>query len=116
MTTEEIYQLSGIDSWFLEKIREIVVTENEVQAWLAKWGRSVVSFTFLEADGLSPTPVWLRLRTARREIRNLRKEKGVEAVFCSVDTCGAEFAAFTPYLYSTYEGKMNPNQPSERRS
>ena len=45
MTTEEIYQLSGIDSWFLEKIREIVVTENEVQAGWPKWGRSAVKFT-----------------------------------------------------------------------
>jgi carbamoyl-phosphate synthase large subunit len=48
------------------------------------------------------------------EIRKLRKGKGVEAVFCSVDTCGAEFAAFTPYLYSTYEGE-DESKPTQRK-
>jgi carbamoyl-phosphate synthase large subunit len=48
------------------------------------------------------------------EIRSLRKGKGIEAVFNSVDTCGAEFAAFTPYLYSTYEGEDESN-PTQRK-
>ena len=48
------------------------------------------------------------------EIRNARNSKGVEAVFNSVDTCGAEFQAFTPYLYSTYEGE-DESKPTRRK-
>jgi carbamoyl-phosphate synthase large subunit len=48
------------------------------------------------------------------EIRKTRKEKGIEAVFNSVDTCGAEFQAFTPYLYSTYEGE-DESKRTERK-
>ena len=48
------------------------------------------------------------------EVRNARKAKGVEAVFNSVDTCGAEFQAFTPYLYSTYEGE-DESKPTARK-
>jgi carbamoyl-phosphate synthase large subunit len=47
-------------------------------------------------------------------VRELRKKLGVEAVFNAVDTCGAEFRAFTPYLYSTYEGEDESN-PSRRK-
>ena len=116
MTAEEIYQLSGIDPWFLEKIREIVVTENEVQGWLAK-AREVSrgTFTFLEARWALPTPVWLRLRTARKpRFGTSARKRGIEAVFSAVDTCGAEFAAFTPYLYSTYEGE-DEARPTQRK-
>ena len=48
------------------------------------------------------------------EVRRLRKSQGIEAVFCSVDTCGAEFKAFTPYLYSTYEGE-DESKPTHRK-
>jgi carbamoyl-phosphate synthase large subunit len=115
MSTEEIYQLSSIDPWFLEKIREIVATENEIRAWRGKadqigdqlwrsWKQ--MGFADCRLAGL--------IDSTEGEIRKLRKEKGVDAVFCSVDTCGAEFAAFTPYLYSTYEGEDEAN-PTQRK-
>jgi carbamoyl-phosphate synthase large subunit len=115
MATEKIYQLSGIDPWFLEKIREIIVTENDIGTWRGKAGeidrdllRSWKQMGFADC----------RLATltdgSEAEIRKLRKEKGVEAVFCAVDTCGAEFAAFTPYLYSTYEGE-DESKPTQRK-
>ena len=52
--------------------------------------------------------------TGENDIRRVRKEKEVEAVFNSVDTCGAEFQAFTPYLYSTYEGE-DESKPTARK-
>ena len=115
MTTEEIYQLSGIDPWFLDKIREIVATENEIQACRGKAGE--ISHDLLRSwkqMGFADSRLAALTDSTEGEIRKLRKEKGVEAVFCSVDTCGAEFAAFTPYLYSTYEGE-DESKPTRRK-
>ena len=115
MSTEEIYQLSCIDPWFLEKIREIVVTENEIQAWRGK--ASEIGHQLWQSwkqMGFADCRVAALTDSTEGEIRELRKKRGVEAVFCSVDTCGAEFAAFTPYLYSTYEGE-DEAKPTQRK-
>ncbi len=53
--------------------------------------------------------------TTEDEVRRLRKSQGIEAVFCSVDTCGAEFKAFTPYLYSTYEGEDESKRTQRKK-
>jgi carbamoyl-phosphate synthase large subunit len=115
MTTQEIYQLSGIDPWFLDKIREIAATDNEIQAWRGKAGE--ISRDLLRSwkqTGFADCRIAALTNSTEGGIRKLRKDKGVEAVFCSVDTCGAEFAAFTPYLYSTYEGE-DESKPSQRK-
>ena len=115
MTSEEIYQLSGIDPWFLEKIREIIATESEIQS--CRDGASDISGALLRSwkqMGFADARLAVLMNRTEAEIRNLRKQKGVEAVFSAVDTCGAEFAAFTPYLYSTYEGE-DEAKPSARK-
>ena len=115
MSTEEIYHLSSIDPWFLEKIREIVATENEIQTWRGKAGE--IAHELLRSwkqMGFADARLAMLMDSTEGEIRTLRKEKGIEAVFCSVDTCGAEFAAFTPYLYSTYEGE-DEAKPTQRK-
>jgi carbamoyl-phosphate synthase large subunit len=115
MATEEIYQLSGIDPWFLEKIREIIATENEIYAWRGK--ASEINrdlFRSWKQMGFADFRLAALTDSGEQEIRKLRKEKGVEAMFSSVDTCGAEFAAFTPYLYSTYEGE-DESKPTQRK-
>ena len=115
MSTEEIYQLSSIDPWFLEKIREILATENEIQTWRGK-AREINQelLRSWKQMGFADARLAMLTDSTEGEIRTLRKENGVEAVFCSVDTCGAEFAAFTPYLYSTYEGE-DEAKPSQRK-
>ena len=115
MSTEEIYHLSSIDPWFLEKIREIVATEKEIQTWRGKAGE--IAHELLRSwkqMGFADARLAMLMDSTEGEIRTLRKEKGIEAVFCSVDTCGAEFAAFTPYLYSTYEGE-DEAKPTQRK-
>ena len=115
MTTEEIFQLSAIDPWFLEKIREIIATESEIAsaagspaqldaAVLRRWKQM----------GFADARIAKLIGAGEAEVRNARKAKGVEAVFNSVDTCGAEFQAFTPYLYSTYEGE-DESKPTARK-
>jgi carbamoyl-phosphate synthase large subunit len=115
MTSAEIYQLSGIDPWFLDKIQEIIATEDAIQVWRGKAGKiSAATLLSWKQMGFSDCRIAALTDSSEEEIRKLRKEKGVEAVFCAVDTCGAEFAAFTPYLYSTYEGE-DESKPTERK-
>ncbi len=103
MSVAEVYELTGIDPWFLDNLLEIVETEDRLRH-CGGW------------DALTPD----LLRTAKRfgfadrqlaaifgrsdmEVRRRRLELGIRAVFKSVDTCAAEFEAYTPYYYSTYE-------------
>jgi carbamoyl-phosphate synthase large subunit len=115
MSADEIHQLTSFDPWFLEKIREIIVTEAEIEKFHGNV--SAVDPELLRAwKQMGFADARIAALTAAREsdIRSLRKAQGVEAVFNSVDTCGAEFQAFTPYLYSTYEGE-DESKPSRRK-
>ncbi len=102
-TVGEIVSLTRIDPWFLENVRQIVDEERKIsertspldEPSLRRWKRMGFSDRRLAA---------LRGST-EAEIRARRSELGVRAVYKTVDTCGAEFAAYTPYLYSTYEGE-----------
>ncbi len=110
MSIEELYELTWIDPWFLNNIRQIIEMEGNIREM----------FPSAVADNETRTPITYLLRTAKEygfsdkriselagkneiEIRNLRKELGLKPVYKLVDTCAAEFEAFTPYLYSTYE-------------
>jgi carbamoyl-phosphate synthase large subunit len=106
LTTDEIYQLSAIDPWFLEKVREIIAADDEIAASKGKLNDlSADTLRGWKQMGFADARIAKLIESSEAEVRQARKEKGVEAVFNSVDTCGAEFQAFTPYLYSTYEGE-----------
>jgi carbamoyl-phosphate synthase large subunit len=106
MPVEEIYRLSAIDPWFLEKIREIISADGEIAGFNGKLAELDAGLLRRwKQAGFADARIATLIGAEEMEFRNTRKEKGVEAVFNSVDTCGAEFQAFTPYLYSTYEGE-----------
>ncbi|MGE5217226.1 MAG: carbamoyl-phosphate synthase large subunit [Chloroflexota bacterium] len=115
MSTEEIYRLSAIDPWFLDKVREVIATDGNLSSSTGKLAE-------LDADllrrwkqmGFADARIATQIGASEAEVRRARREKGVEAVFNSVDTCGAEFQAFTPYLYSTYEGE-DESKPTARK-
>jgi carbamoyl-phosphate synthase large subunit len=100
-TVEEIHRRSKIDPWFLGNIQEIVDTERALQAAAPAdrpaWLRPAKQMGFSDARLAA---LW-GMREA--DVRALRKQHGVLPVYKRVDTCGAEFEAHTPYLYSTYE-------------
>ncbi|HEX9452863.1 MAG TPA: carbamoyl-phosphate synthase large subunit, partial [Candidatus Binatia bacterium] len=106
LTTDEIFELSAYDPWFLEKIRELIVTDEAI-------GKHQGDLTSVDAPtlrswkqmGFADARIAKLTGSTEAAVRQTRKELGVESVFNSVDTCGAEFQAFTPYLYSTYEGE-----------
>ena len=106
MTTDEIFQLSAYDPWFLDQIRELIATDKEIEncrGQLAELDAAVLRSW--KEMGFADARIAKLVGVTEAEFRAARKQKGVEAVFNAVDTCGAEFEAFTPYLYSTYEGE-----------
>ena len=115
LSTEEIYQLSRIDPWFLEKIREIVESEKEIQSFNGKLQDiQPALLRQWKALGFADQRLAKLLGCGEAGLRAWRLQKDIQAVFCSVDTCGAEFAAYTPYLYSTYEGQ-DESKPTPRK-
>ena len=115
LSTEEIYQLSRIDPWFLEKIREIVESEKEIQSFNGKLQDiQPALLRQWKAMGFADQRLAKLLGCGESGLRAWRLQKDIQAVFCSVDICGVEFAAYTPYLYSTYEGQ-DESKPTPRK-
>ena len=111
MRTAEVQALTKIDPWFLENMREIVEFEPEIRrAGLTDAG------VLRRAKQLGFADAWIARLTGTREgeIRARRLAQGIRATFKTVDTCAAEFAAYTPYLYSTYE-EEDEAPPTDRR-
>ena len=101
---KEIFDLTKIDEWFLYNIKDIVDLEEELKN--SPKGPDKISPELLRMAkeyGFSDIKIAELLGSDERAIREKRKSEGVEVTFKRVDTCGAEFEAHTPYLYSTYE-------------
>lgn len=96
MSIEKVYELTKVDPWFLQNILEIIEEENRIKG-LGTWDYQAKQF------GFSDRQLAYLLGKKENDIYQERKEQGVAAVYKLVDTCAAEFEAFTPYYYSTYE-------------
>ncbi len=102
MSLEEIFDETAIDPWFLAQIEEIVAAEAALRdRTLASL--SVDELRFLKSKGFSDQRIARLLATHQHEVRAMRHALGVRPVYKRVDTCAAEFATQTAYLYSTYE-------------
>jgi len=101
LSDDEIHASTRYDPWFLARIREIV--DEEARLIQSGLPREVHALRRLKMMGFSDAR--LATLTARTEssVRAERQRHGVRAVFKRIDTCGAEFEAQTPYMYSTYE-------------
>jgi carbamoyl-phosphate synthase large subunit len=110
---EEVHHLTKIDPWFLAQIKEIVDIE------LALEQRTLADLDFetlwqLKRRGFSDRRLAFLLDTVEGEVRKLRHQLNVRPVFKRVDTCAAEFATNTAYLYSTYEQECEA-KPTDRK-
>ena len=114
-TVARLYEMTGIDPWFLNHIQAIIEKEDEIRQRLGGTADSDREF-WAEIKNMGFSDRRLAELSGRSEddIRALRLEAGVLAGFRTVDTCGAEFEAFTPYYYSTYEGAQESRR-SERK-
>jgi carbamoyl-phosphate synthase large subunit len=99
-TTDEVHALTRIDPWFLEQMREIVAYEREIAR--AGLGDPAV-LRRAKQLGFADRRIGQLTGSTEGEVRDRRLAAGIRVTFKTVDTCAAEFAAHTPYLYSTYE-------------
>ncbi|OUL30644.1 carbamoyl phosphate synthase large subunit [Nostoc sp. T09] len=102
LTNEEIYELTGIDPWFLDKLQQLL----EVEKFLKRTPLQQLTkeqMYDVKREGFSDRQIAYATKTNEDEVRAYRKQLGVIPVYKTVDTCAAEFEAFTPYYYSTYE-------------
>ena len=110
---DEVHQLTKIDPWFLSQIKEIVDIELALeQRTLADLDAN--AFLQLKRRGFSDRRLAFLLDTAEAEVRKLRHQFNVRPVYKRVDTCAAEFATNTAYLYSTYEQECE-SKPTDRK-
>ena len=113
MSEDEAQELSGIDPWFLAQIADLVRVEGEVaEAGLA--GLDPARMRALKRQGFSDRRLAALTGSSELEIRSLRHGQGIRPVFKRVDTCAAEFASSTAYLYSTYEEECEA-LPTDRK-
>ena len=104
MSVEEVFALTKIDPWFLVQIEQIVKIELELETTsLDKI--DAATMRALKQKGFSDRRLARQLKTTDTAIRERRKLLGVRPVYKRVDTCAAEFATNTAYLYSTYEAE-----------
>ncbi|MFN4259417.1 MAG: carbamoyl-phosphate synthase large subunit [Gemmataceae bacterium] len=103
---DDIYQRTKIDRWFLYNIQEIVQMEERLRACPGLHAADASLLLDAKQHGLSDRQLSFLWNVTEMEVRRHRKSLGVEPVFKLVDTCAAEFEAFTPYYYSTYEAPV----------
>jgi len=109
---EKIYEYSAIDPWFLAQIEDLVATENKLSGTSVE-ALGAEEFYALKRKGFSDRRLAKLLGTDELKVASLRRNLGVRPVYKRVDTCAAEFASSTAYLYSTYEQECEA-EPSDK--
>ena len=115
MPIEEIHKLTNIDRWFLDHIARIVQLEDELRSLENPREISAEMMRRVKQYGFSDQQLSVIWSIPESDVRALRKSLGVIATFKSVDTCAAEFEAYTPYYYSTYEQEDETPPPSDKK-
>jgi carbamoyl-phosphate synthase large subunit len=113
MSVEEIHGACKIDPWFLQRIAEIVALEKKIlRHGLPEDADNLRS---LKAAGFSDSRLASLAGVAEADVRQARRALGVAPVYKRIDTCAAEFASPTPYMYSTYEAPFAGEPACEAR-
>ena len=115
MSIDEIYTITNIDKWFLDQLQELVEIENRLRGIGSLEGMDAATMRQVKQFGFSDRQLATLLNSDDGEIREWRKSRGVVATYKSVDTCAAEFEAYTPYYYSTYESENETPPKGEKK-
>lgn len=102
MSVEDIYELTGIDPWVLNHLQDLLSTERFLKR-TPLMDLNADTLLYIKQQGFSDRQIAYATKTSEDEVRQYRKSLKVLPVYKTVDTCAAEFEAFTPYYYSTYE-------------
>ncbi|MEP5728299.1 MAG: carbamoyl-phosphate synthase large subunit [Sulfitobacter sp.] len=113
MSNQDIHAHTMFDPWFLDRILEIVETEESLKT--AGLPSDEAGLRHLKMMGFTDARLATLTSLSEDEVRRARIERGVTAVFKRIDTCAAEFEAQTPYMYSTYEAPMMGDVECEAR-
>ncbi|MES9931166.1 MAG: carbamoyl-phosphate synthase large subunit, partial [Candidatus Thiodiazotropha sp. 6PDIVS] len=113
MSLEEIFDICAIDPWFLVQIEELINIEREISGQGVE-GLDGSRLRFLKRKGFADRRIAELVDASESEIRQLRHDAGIRPVYKRVDTCAAEFATSTAYMYSTYEEECEA-LPSDRK-
>jgi carbamoyl-phosphate synthase large subunit len=123
ISVEDVFELTKIDPWFLNNIKDIVTLEDTIRkSRTQKLERALPGVCSLSSEllkqakeyGFSDKYLASLLNIEEPDVRRRRQALHINAVYKTVDTCGAEFEATTPYLYSTFEAECEAN-PTDRR-
>ena len=110
---DDVHQLTRIDPWFLAQIKDIVDTELQLERTQLE-ALDANTLRWLKRKGFSDRRMAYLLKSTESAVRKRRHELGVRPVYKRVDTCAAEFATQTAYLYSTYEEECE-SAPTDRK-
>jgi carbamoyl-phosphate synthase large subunit len=119
-TLDEVHNITKIDKWFLVQIEEIIKIELELDQVYEEKGDAALAaldaatLRSLKQKGFSDRRLAKLLHTTEKAVREARKALGVRPVFKRVDTCAAEFATNTAYMYSTYDEECEA-APSDKK-
>ena len=112
----KLFELTKIDPWFLDHLEELTCFEEEIKTAGTIEGlkKDIPFFTQIKEMGYSDRQIAFLLSTDEALVRKKREEINLFPVYGLVDTCAAEFKAFTPYFYSTY-GENDESMPSDKK-
>ena len=113
-SAEDVFAWTKIDPWFLAQIEDLIRTESEVeQQGLVALDRQ--RLYGLKQKGFSDSRLASLVACSEQELRDHRHQLGIRPVYKRVDTCAAEFATTTAYLYSTYEEECESEPTNNRK-
>ena len=121
MTLDEVHALTKIDPWFLVQIEEIVKIELELDQLAAEKGDKALAaldaatLRTLKKKGFSDRRLAKLLKTTEKAVRDQRRALKVRPVYKRVDTCAAEFATNTAYMYSSYEDECEAEPTTKKK-
>jgi carbamoyl-phosphate synthase large subunit len=121
LSVDEVYDLTKIDKWFLVQIEEIVKIELDLDQLAEEKGDGALAaidaatMRALKRKGFSDRRLAKLLKTTDKAVRDARKALNVRPVYKRVDTCAAEFATDTAYMYSTYEDECEAEPTSNKK-
>ena len=121
LSVDEVYDLTKIDKWFLVQIEEIVKIELDLDKLVEEKGAAALdaidaqTLRALKRKGFSDRRLAKLLKTTDKAVRERRKALNVRPVYKRVDTCAAEFATNTAYMYSTYEDECEAEPTSRKK-
>jgi carbamoyl-phosphate synthase large subunit len=114
LSFEDIHQACKIDPWFLAQVEDLINTEKTL-ATKTLATLEPGELLRLKRKGFSDRRLAKLLETKESEVRSVRHKKGVRPVYKRIDSCAAEFASDTAYLYSTYEQECEANPSNKEK-